>query len=175
MSAKNPERILDMFEYCFSDEGNILMNFGIENYSFTYVNGTPTLDPDYTKKVSSGELKHVITIVDMPKRQKDELFYDYNLDRTDHNSLRTARDLLINGNHIQENWISSLVFTDAEKSTLTPIKTDLDTYRSEMLDKFIMGIEPMSNWDAFVTQIQRMNLQKSIDIYQAALDRLNKK
>jgi hypothetical protein len=33
----------------------------------------------------------------------------------------------------------------------------------------------MSNWDAFVTQIQRMNLQKSIDIYQAALDRLNKK
>jgi hypothetical protein len=38
-----------------------------------------------------------------------------------------------------------------------------------------MGVEPMSRWDAFVSQMQRMNLQKTIDIYQAALNRLLKK
>jgi putative aldouronate transport system substrate-binding protein len=43
-----------------------------------------------------------------------------------------------------------------------------------MLDKFIMGIEPMSRWDAFAEQIKRMNVQTTIDIYQAALDRLLK-
>jgi putative aldouronate transport system substrate-binding protein len=110
----------------------------------------------------------------MPKNQKDELYFDYNMDREDHRALRAARDLFANGNFIEENWLASVSLTDEERATLTPIKADLDTYRSEMLDKFIMGIEPMSNWDAFVTRIQRMNLDTTVKIYQAALDRLLK-
>ncbi|MDR2534784.1 MAG: extracellular solute-binding protein [Treponema sp.] len=173
-SAKNPERILDYFEYCYSEEGFILMNFGIENVSFEYVDGVPRLDPNYTKAVADKVKPHVITVKDQPKIQKNELDYDYNLDRPDHNSLRKIRDEYRANDYIQENWIASLSFTDAERSIITPIRSEIDTYRSEMLDKFIMGIEPMSNWDAFVSQIQRMNLQKTIDIYQAALDRLLK-
>ncbi|MDR2096807.1 MAG: extracellular solute-binding protein [Treponema sp.] len=175
INAKNPERILDMFEYCYSDEGFILMNFGVENISFTYVDGVPRLDPDFAQKVTDGIIKHPTTTVDMPKRQKDELYYDYNTDREDHVSLRAARDVFANGDFIRENWIQSLSFTDEERAALNPILADINTYRSEMLDKFIMGIEPMSNWDAFVARIQKMNLQTTIDIYQKALDRLLKK
>jgi putative aldouronate transport system substrate-binding protein len=174
INTRNPDRILDMFEYCFSDEGNLLMNYGIENYSFTYVNGVPLADPDYARKLSSGEIREVITLLDMPKRQRDELYTDYTLNREDHASVRAARDLYANNDFIVENWIGSLVFTNDEQAALAPLVADLDTYRSEMLDKFIMGIEPMSRWDAFVSQIQRMNLQRTIDIHQAALDRLLK-
>jgi putative aldouronate transport system substrate-binding protein len=174
VSAKKPERILDYFEYCYSDEGFILMNFGIESLSFEYVNGVPRLDPDYTKAVADGVKPHVVTIKDMPKIQKNELDYDYTLDRPDHNALRSARDMFRTEDFIRENWIASISFTEDERSILAPLKAELDTYRSEMLDKFIMGIEPMSNWDAFVARIQRMNLQKTIDIYQTALDRLLK-
>lgn len=174
-STKNPERILDFFEYCFSDEGFILMNFGIEGLSFNYVNNMPVIDPDFALKVDRGEIKHPLTMRDMPKNQRDELIYDYNLDREDHKTLRDARDLYTNNDFIRENWIASLSFTDEERAVLAPLKAELDTYRSEWLDKFIMGVEPMSRWDTFVSQIQRMNLQKTIDIYQAALNRLLKK
>jgi putative aldouronate transport system substrate-binding protein len=78
------------------------------------------------------------------------------------------------GDFIREDWILSLSFTDEERAILASIKTEIDTYRSEMLDKFIMGIEPMSRWDAFTGQIERMNVRTTIDIYQAALDRLLK-
>jgi putative aldouronate transport system substrate-binding protein len=174
VNAKNPERILDYFEYCFSDEGFILMNWGIEGQSFEYVDGNPLLDPDYALKTESGEIPHVLTTRDMPKNQRDELVYDYVLDREDHNAVRAARDLYANNDFIRENWIASLNFTAEERATFTPIKTEIDTYRSEWLDKFIMGVEPMSKWDEFTAQVQKMNVQTTIDIYQQALDRLLK-
>jgi putative aldouronate transport system substrate-binding protein len=175
ISAKNPERVLDYFEYCFSDEGFILMNFGIQGYSFTYSNGMPLLDPDFTARVDRGELVHPLTTRDMPKNQRDELVYDYTFDREDHQATRDARDLYTDNDFIRENWIASLSFTDEERAVLTPLRAELDTYRGEWLDKFIMGVEPMSRWDSFASQIQRMNLQTTIDIYQKALDRLLKK
>jgi putative aldouronate transport system substrate-binding protein len=174
-TAKNPERILDFFEYCFSDEGYILMNFGIEGYTFEYdENGNPRQYPDWVAKVARGEMKHVLTVKDMPKNTRDELDTDYTLDREDHESLRQARDIYREGDFIREDWILSLSFTGEEREILAPVKTEIDTYRGEMLDKFIMGIEPMSRWDAFTGQIKKMNVQMTIDIYQAALDRLLK-
>jgi putative aldouronate transport system substrate-binding protein len=171
-NTKNPERVLDYFEYCFSDF--ILMNFGIEGQSFEYVNGQPVIDPDYQLKTTNGEIPHVVTTRDMPKNQRDELVYDYVLDREDHAAVRAARDLYESSDFIRENWIASLSFTEEERAELAPLRAELDTYRGEWLDKFIMGVEPMSKWDAFTAQLQKMNLQKTIDIYQAALDRLLK-
>jgi putative aldouronate transport system substrate-binding protein len=112
--------------------------------------------------------------MDMPKNQRDELFYDYNQDRIEHEAVREARDLYTNNDFIRENWIPSLSFTEEERAILSPINAELNTYRGEMLDKFIMGIEPMSNWDNFVAQTQRMNLDTAMKVYQDALDRLLK-
>jgi putative aldouronate transport system substrate-binding protein len=175
VKAKTPERILDFFEYCFTDEGFILMNFGIEGQSFNYVNGMPVPDPEYANRVTRGEVPHMGSTLDMVKNQRDELIFDYNdTSREDHRLVREARDLYTNNDFIRENWIPSLSFTEEERAVLAPINAELNTYRGEMLDKFIMGIEPMSNWDNFVAQVQRMNLDTALKVYQDALDRLLK-
>jgi putative aldouronate transport system substrate-binding protein len=178
VSAKNPERILDFFEYCFTDDGFILMNFGLEGQSFNYENGTPVADPTYGTRASRGEVPYIGSTWDMVKNQRDELYYDYNIpDRDDHRLTREARDLYMNNDFIRENWIATLTgtLTDVERQTLAPINAELNTYRGEMLDKFIMSVEPMSSWDNFVAQIRRMNVDTGIKIYQDALDRLLKK
>ena len=175
INAKNPERILDFFEYCFSDEGFILMNFGIEGQSFSYVNGVPIPDPTYATRRDRGEVPPIGSTYDMVKNQRDELYFDYTQDRDDHRLTREARDLYANNDFIRENWIDSLSFTDEERDILAPINAELNTYRGEMLDKFIMGVEPMSNWDTFVAQIRRMNVDRALAIYQTALDRLIRK
>jgi len=36
-----------------------------------------------------------------------------------------------------------------------------------------MGMEPLDNFDQYVEQIKKMNIQRAIDIYQAALERYN--
>ncbi|MCL2833882.1 MAG: extracellular solute-binding protein [Treponema sp.] len=176
VNAKAPERILDFFEYCFTDDGFILMNFGIEGLSFSYVNGIPFPDPTYSTRKDRGEVPPIGSTMDMVKNQADELFFNYNDPaREDHRLTREARDLYMNNDFIRENWIASLSFTDAERQILSPINAELNTYRGEMLDKFIMGVETMDHWDAFVSQIKRMNLDQAVKIYQDALDRMIKK
>ncbi|MNW17571.1 hypothetical protein D3C71_2167990 [compost metagenome] len=52
---------------------------------------------------------------------------------------------------------------------------EVKTYQSEMLFKFIMGIEPVANFDKYKEQLKKMNIEKAIGFKQAALDRYNKR
>lgn len=60
-------------------------------------------------------------------------------------------------------------------STYASIMADIDTYKSEMFNKFVMGAEPLDRFDAFAETIQSMGIEQAIHIQQAALDRFNKR
>ncbi len=49
--------------------------------------------------------------------------------------------------------------------------TDIKTYADEFKLKFIMGTEPLENFPQFVENIQKMNIDRAIEIQQAAYDR----
>lgn len=65
-------------------------------------------------------------------------------------------------------------FTSEEQKRLNVVKTDITTYVQTMEAKFVVGQEPLSKWDDYVSQINKMGLQDMLDIYQAAYDRWNK-
>ena len=50
---------------------------------------------------------------------------------------------------------------------------DIDTYVKESIPKFITGQLSMDEWDGFVKQIKDMNIDRAIELHQAALDRYN--
>lgn len=52
-SAKNPERIIQMIDYLFSDEGQVLTQWGIEGTHYDVVNGVRTLKPDVIEKIKT--------------------------------------------------------------------------------------------------------------------------
>ncbi|MNP85028.1 hypothetical protein D3C76_1845870 [compost metagenome] len=49
--------------------------------------------------------------------------------------------------------------------------SEVDTYMKEMLLKFVMGNEPLENFDTYRDTLQKMNIEKAIEIYQVAYDR----
>ena len=61
--------------------------------------------------------------------------------------------------------------TENENNELSSIYSDLSTMISEKLIRFIIGDESMDNWSAFVTEMEDMNAQRCVEIYQTALDR----
>jgi putative aldouronate transport system substrate-binding protein len=61
--------------------------------------------------------------------------------------------------------------TSEESRELANIMTDINTYRDEMTLKFIVGQEPIENFDNFVATIKKMNIDKAIEIKTAALSR----
>ena len=55
------------------------------------------------------------------------------------------------------------------------IMNEVNTYVSEKFVKFVMGQESLDNFDAYVEQIKKMNIEEAVKIQQAALDRYNKR
>ena len=60
---------------------------------------------------------------------------------------------------------------NAEQDRYNSVATDLDTYAKGMILKFILGDEPMSNYQAFLDTCMDMGLQQMTNIYQGAYDR----
>lgn len=75
-------------------------------------------------------------------------------------------------------WVmpDNISLTTEESKELNSIMTDINTYRDEMTLKFIMGQVPLSEFDNYVAKIKSMNIDRAIEIEQAALTRyLNRK
>ena len=71
--------------------------------------------------------------------------------------------------------LPDLTFTEDEMMAKSDIESALSTYISETAFRFIVGEEPLDNFDDFVDTLYDMKLQDALDIYNAAYQRfLNK-
>ena len=70
-------------------------------------------------------------------------------------------------------WLvpDNISHTSEESRELASIMMDINTLRDEMSPKFIIGQEPLENFDAFVTNVKNMNIDRAIEIKTAALER----
>jgi putative aldouronate transport system substrate-binding protein len=48
---------------------------------------------------------------------------------------------------------------------------DINTYMNEMFLRFVMGTEPLANWDAYVANIRRMGIDEALAIHNTAYAR----
>lgn len=49
---------------------------------------------------------------------------------------------------------------------------EIDTYVEEMLSKFLLGQEPLSNWDDFQADLKEMGVENLVEIYETAYNRV---
>ena len=70
-------------------------------------------------------------------------------------------------------YFGSLVATKAESDTISKYRNDINTYVSEMFMKFILGTEPLSNYDAFVTKLKGLGIDQYKAVKQAQFTRFN--
>src|SRR5699024_3213136 len=59
-------------------------------------------------------------------------------------------------------------FTSEEQKEINTIQVDLESYVEQMEAKFITGVEPLSNWDEYVETIEKMQVDRFIEIHQEA-------
>jgi len=64
-----------------------------------------------------------------------------------------------------------LYLTVEENDQVAATATDLSTYIEQMEAKFITGVEPLSNWDKFVSTVESMGIEDYVAVYQTAYDR----
>ena len=67
----------------------------------------------------------------------------------------------------------NLPFTDAENRDIRSKMADITTYVDETINRFIMGREPLSNFDSYVATVKRMGIDDVLKIYNDAYAKWN--
>ena len=70
--------------------------------------------------------------------------------------------------------IPALSLTEDEREVINSTYTEIQTYKDEMINKFIMGKEPLDNFDKFVQTLKDMGIDDVLAVEQAAYDRYMK-
>lgn len=163
-------RFLDQY---YSEEGIIAKNFGVEGLSYEMVNGEPAYtdlimnNPDglsiaealgrYTRAsytcVGIIDARYYQQYYTMP--QQSEAFSLWNT---------------YSSNAVDVTY-PPVSHTADESEELTVITTAAGTYVIEECTKFIMGTRSLDEFDAFVEELKNMQIEKAIEIKQAAYDR----
>lgn len=66
-----------------------------------------------------------------------------------------------------------ILYNTEEAETRSSYQADVDTYVKESLLKFVMGKEPLENFETFQQNLKDMHIEDLIAVEQAALDRYN--
>lgn len=172
-SKEKVERLLEIFEYNLSEEGFMLTNYGIEGLSYTIgADGQVEDIPEYRKAYDAGTLKPEEKVLgDFASIIKIEPNAIYLPQNRPYTAVIDAAKLYEDGGLIQRNWIEAIRFTDEEQRKITQLEADIKTYTDEMLDQFIMGVKPMSEWDSFVAGYSKLKLDEYLNIYNDAMKR----
>jgi putative aldouronate transport system substrate-binding protein len=158
-------------DFAYSDQGVALLNFGIENVSYVIednkfkftdaVMKEPSgLSPDVALSKYSTQLTnlHFIKVADANK----QFAYRYQQQLDAAETWITDLSLLVPNN---------ISFTPDETAVNATIMSQIQTYKSEMFHRMVTGVEPLSSFENFVSEIERLGIEEAIDIRQAAYDR----
>jgi putative aldouronate transport system substrate-binding protein len=67
-------------------------------------------------------------------------------------------------------WPTGAKFTEDQTEEMNQYSSDIITYISENYTAFVDGSKPLSEWDAYVSQLRSLGVDRVIEIYQEAYD-----
>ena len=155
------------WDYPFSDDGIILGNYGVEGETFEYDENN---QPQYNEfalamgNISYTQVKYAI------HNGPTYCIWSRELAVLDADQQACESIWGVAGSE----WIMpEVTLTDAEGREFTSIISDINTLVSENAPRFILGQKSFDEYDAFVAQINSMNVARAVELQQNALDRFN--
>lgn len=171
-SCENVELAARLLDYGYSEEGTMLYNFGIEGESYTLdadgnANYTDLIlnNPDGLSitHAMGGYMRANYNGPFVQNERYAEQYYQFD-------SQKDAMDVWSNTN-MKDHLIPPITPTVEESKEQAQYMTEINTYRNEMTLKFILGNASFDEWDKYVETIQGMNLDRVLEIQNAALER----
>lgn len=172
---KYPEETLRWVDYFYSDEGSRLFYMGVKDKTYTV---SASGDYDYLPEIRknpnglmfnqsigqylcwSGDNNPAIKFM---KYSKGGTYYPVNEDVTKRLKPYLPKEI----------W-PVFSFTLEENDRLLTLANDMNSYRDEMIAKFVTGRTPFSEWDNYVASFKKMGLEEYMKIYQSAYERYQK-
>lgn len=169
--SQNQELAARFLDYGYSPEGQMLFNFGIEGESYVMENGEPKYtdlimnNPDGLP-IANALGKYAHSSYEGPFSADVRYFDQYLPFEQQKEALEKWPDT-----NMAAHLVPRITPTEEESDEMQKIESDMNAYVDEMLLKFIMGTEPLSNYDQFIATIKEMGVERAKEIKQQALER----
>lgn len=172
-NCDNVETALKLLDFGYSEEGRMFMNFGVEGETYEMIDGYPTYTELITNNSEGLSLAETLgrytqASVSAPTVQDARYMDQYAAlpsqkktreNWTNHDSLKTL--------------YPPVNPKDEDLNEYTRLKTDINTYKSEMFMKFVLGVESIENYDNFVAGLKTRGIDRLLELMQEALDAYN--
>lgn len=162
-TSKHAERIMQYYDYMATDEGLELMNWGVKGDTFEIVNGAKK----YTDKIMKDESQDPVNTKRRNGIDPIGMFcimdFDAWAETVGPKTVEFIRSL-------EPYWAKmekpALAGTEEENIRLAEIMSDVDSLRSEMYQKFIVGeLDIDKEWDGMISKMKQMGIEEAIKIY----------
>ena len=174
-SCKNPELVVQWLDYAYGEEGHLLYNFGVEGETYEVKDGEYVYT-DLIKNnpnglnMSQAMSNYFRSSMSGPfvqdKGYIDQFYYregqQIALDNWTKN-LETA----------YKNTLPAISLTTDEKEERTAIMTEVEKLEKALFTSIMKGTEPLEAYDTFVEKVKALNIERAIEITEAALARYN--
>lgn len=181
--CSDPTTAAIWMDYMYSYEGSVLLCYGIEGESYNMIDGVPVFDYDYIRQFAADH--------DWDNtRYAAWLYYNpfndwfgmraYMIDPSTAPEVTEALDIWNDSQYFSEDNYRlpmTLTYTNDESDERNALQSDIDTYTSETIAKFITGeLNLDSDWDAYVNNMKTtMNIDRLAEITEAAYARYTSK
>ncbi|MCL2834285.1 MAG: extracellular solute-binding protein [Treponema sp.] len=175
-TSKNQDAALRFLDYGYTAEGSMLFNFGIEGKMYNMVNGKPV----YTDYVLNNPLyqtentNYILRIHFAPKLRVSDLEANPSVVKSPE-SVAFRNQWSNDPNEDGSYFLPAISLTAAENTRRAEIMANVNTYTDEMIMKFIIGTEPLANFDKYMAQLNQYGMPEALAITQAAYDRYMQK
>ncbi|MCZ8520354.1 MULTISPECIES: extracellular solute-binding protein [Paenibacillus] len=169
--SQHPELAVRWLDYAYSPQGSMLFNFGIEGESYTMEAGVPKFTDAIAKngKYTLQQMVSQYTKPNGPYLGDSRKSFNTFKEQDEAVKIWSETDA---AKHVMPLFITPTV---EESKEIAKRNTAILSYKEEMFVKFVMGKEPIDNFDAYVKRIQEMGIGEVTKIYQAAYDRYNQR
>ncbi|WP_091012832.1 MULTISPECIES: extracellular solute-binding protein [Paenibacillus] len=166
--------IVQWMDYNYSEEGSDLFNFGIENDSYVRdgegVKFTDTIidNPNgltYDQALASYALSIMDGPINQDSRYLDALLFDDGQRAANAEWMKASSALTL----------PPIRLSTEEVTTSTSIMSQVNTYLNETMTAIISGQKPITEFDTMTETIKSMDIDRAIEVHQAAYDRYQSK
>jgi len=174
-ASKNPALAVKWLNFMFATQtGMDLHNWGIEGLSYDVVNGRKVYSESAMKsRYGNGNVSSYLASLGASRWpvvvQRDA--YVAQLSRASPEYLARLDTIVTNGWLRRGFYFGSIPETTTESATLSVLLSHIRAYRNEMVQKFIVGAEPLANYDTFVARLSELGIDEVSAIRQEQYDR----
>lgn len=177
-SGKKIPQVIKLVDWLYGKEGSDISNYGKEGYSFEYnAQGEPQYKLEYIEQFRDATPSSYYAVYsDLGVTKLNFSMYACNtktwfeIEKLLGNWDEISDEYwnIVNNDKAYHSPVVNPALTIEESERSADILIELNTYLEQQYNKYIMGLEPISNWDKVIAQCEKMGVRELEKIYNDA-------